>query len=95
MESMSNSYQARGLEIITINLDNDQADADRFLQQFHLSFDVRFDPKGELAEFYKLHGMPSSMLIDRQGVTRFKHVGFRPIDGPVYEAEIRQLLAEK
>jgi hypothetical protein len=56
---------------------------------------VRFDPKGELAELYKVQGMPSSVLIDRHGVTRFTHVGFRPIDGPVYEAQVRELLAEK
>jgi hypothetical protein len=39
--------------------------------------------------------MPASMLIDRHGVTRFTHVGFRPVDGPVYEAQLRELLVEK
>jgi hypothetical protein len=71
------------------------ADADRFLQQFHPTFDVRFDPKGDLAEFYKVHGMPSSVLIDRHGVTRLMHVGFRPVDDMIYEGQLRELLAEK
>jgi hypothetical protein len=44
---------------------------------------------------YKVHGMPSSVLIDRHGVARFTHVGFRPVDGPAYEAQVRGLLAEK
>jgi hypothetical protein len=92
---MKSTYAAQGLEIIAVNLDRDRIDADRFLKQFHPTFDVRFDPKGDLAEFYKVHGMPSSVLIDRHGVTRFTHVGFRPIDGPVYEAQLRELLAEK
>jgi cytochrome c biogenesis protein CcmG, thiol:disulfide interchange protein DsbE len=95
METLKSTYGAQGLEIITVNLDGDRADADKFLKQFHPTFDVRFDPKGELAEFYKVQGMPSSVLIDRHGVTRFTHVGFRPVDGPVYEAQVRQLLAEK
>ncbi len=92
---MKSTYGAQGLEIMTVNLDRDRADADKFLKQFHPTFDVRFDPQGELAEFYKVHGMPSSVLIDRHGVTRFTHVGFRPVDGAIYEAQVRELLAEK
>jgi thiol-disulfide isomerase/thioredoxin len=95
MESLKSSYEAQGLKIITINLDADRASADKFLKQLHPTFDVHFDPKGELAELYKVHGMPSSVLIDRHGATRFTHVGFRPIDGPVYESQVRELLAEK
>jgi cytochrome c biogenesis protein CcmG/thiol:disulfide interchange protein DsbE len=95
METMKSTYEAQGLEIVAVNLDRDRADADKFLNQLHPTFDVRFDPKGELAEFYKVQGMPSSVLIDRHGVARFTHVGFRPIDGAVYEAQVRELLAEK
>jgi cytochrome c biogenesis protein CcmG, thiol:disulfide interchange protein DsbE len=95
MEILKSTYGAQGLEIVTVNLDRDRADADKFLKQLHPTFDVRFDPKGELAELYKIQGMPSSVLIDRHGVTRFTHVGFRPVDGPLYEAQVRQLLAEK
>jgi cytochrome c biogenesis protein CcmG, thiol:disulfide interchange protein DsbE len=95
MESLKSTYGEQGLDIVTVNLDADRADAEKFLKQFHPTFDVRFDPKGELAEFYKVHGMPSSVLIDRHGVTRFTHVGFRPIDIAVYEAQLRELLAEK
>jgi len=92
---MKSTYEAQGLEIITVNLDTDRANADKFLKQFSRTLEVRFDPKGELAEFYKVQGMPSSVLIDRHGMTRFTHVGFRPVDGPVYEAQVRELLAEK
>src|ERR1700677_3167766 len=95
MEILKSTYGAQGLEIITVNLDRDRADADKFLKQFHPTFDVRFDPKGELAELYKVQGMPSGVLIDGHGVTRFTHVGFRPVDGAIYEAQLRELLAEK
>jgi cytochrome c biogenesis protein CcmG, thiol:disulfide interchange protein DsbE len=94
MESLKSAYGGQGLEIVAVNLDTSRADADRFLNQFHPTFDVRFDPKGELAEYYGVQGMPVSILIDRHGVTRFTHVGFRPIDGAAYEAQVRELLAE-
>ena len=91
---MKSSYAGRGLEIVAVNLDTTRADADKFLKQFHPTFDVRFDPKGELAAYYRIHGMPVSIVIDRHGVTRFTHVGFRPIDAAAYEAQVRELLAE-
>jgi len=95
MQTMKETYESRGLTVLAVNLDTSRAEADRFLNRFHPTFDVRFDPKGDLAEQYKVQGMPSSVLIDRHGVTRFTHVGFRPVDGPIYEAEVRALLAEK
>jgi peroxiredoxin len=95
MQVVKDTYEGQGLTVVAINLDTDRADADKFLHQFQPTFDVRFDPKGELAELYKVKGMPSSVLIDRHGVTRFTHVGFRPVDGAVYEAQLRELLSEK
>lgn len=92
---MKETYEREGLTVVAINLDTDRADADKFLAKFKPTFDVRFDPNGELAESYKLEGMPSSVLIDRHGVMRFTHVGFRPVDGALYEAQLRKLLAEK
>jgi cytochrome c biogenesis protein CcmG/thiol:disulfide interchange protein DsbE len=95
LQSMKDRYERQGLTVIAIDLDMDRADADKFLDRFHPTFDVRFDPKGELAEFYRVQAMPSSILIDRHGVTRFEHEGFRPIDSALYEAQVRELLGEK
>jgi thiol-disulfide isomerase/thioredoxin len=95
MEMLRDTYGPQGLEVVAVNVDRDRADADKFLRQFPATFDVRFDPEGQIAEHYKVQGMPSSVLIDRHGVTRFTHVGFRPVDARVYEAQIRGLLAEK
>ena len=95
MQAMKDTYDRQGLTVIAIDLDMDRADADKFLERFRPTFEVRFDPKGKIAELYKVQAMPSSVLIDRHGVTRFTHEGFRPIDGAAYEAQVRQLLAEK
>jgi cytochrome c biogenesis protein CcmG/thiol:disulfide interchange protein DsbE len=95
MQTLKNTYEERGLKILTVNLDADRADADRFLARFKPTFEVRFDPAGALAESYGVKGMPSSVLIDRHGVARFTHVGFRPVDAALYEAQVRELLDEK
>jgi cytochrome c biogenesis protein CcmG/thiol:disulfide interchange protein DsbE len=95
MQTLKNTYEDQGLTIVAVNLDADRVDAEKFLKQFKPSFDVRFDPEGKLAELYKVKTMPSSVLIDRHGVTRFTHMGFRPVDGAEYETQVRELLAEK
>jgi cytochrome c biogenesis protein CcmG, thiol:disulfide interchange protein DsbE len=95
METLKDTYDRQGLAVIAVNLDMDRADADKFLDRFRPTFEVRFDPKGELAALYKVRAMPSSVLIDRHGVARFTHEGYRPVDGAAYEAQVRELLAEK
>jgi peroxiredoxin len=95
MEAMKKTYERQGLTVVAVNLDHERADAERFLQKFHPDFDVQFDPQGTSAERFKVMGMPTSVVIDRRGVVRFTHVGFRPADRDAYETELRALLAEK
>ena len=94
MQRMTDAYSAHGLTIVAVNLDRNRADADGFLAKFHPTFQVRFDPGGEWAEQFKIHGMPTSVIIDRQGQVRFTHVGFLPSDSTRYQRQIEQLLAE-
>lgn len=95
LQTMESTYERQGLTVIAVDLDRDRGDADKFLDRFHPTFELRFDPQGELAEYYQVQAMPSSILIDRHGVARFEHEGFRPIDGATYEAQVRELLAEQ
>jgi cytochrome c biogenesis protein CcmG, thiol:disulfide interchange protein DsbE len=95
MQVMKQTYERQGLSVIAINLDHDRTDAERFLQRYHPDFVVQFDPQGTFAERFQVAGMPTSVLIDRHGITRFRHIGFRPVDREAYEQEVRALLAEK
>lgn len=94
MQAMKDRYAGQGLTIIAINLDHDHGDAEAFLRRFHPDFEVRFDPQGFWAEQFRVQGMPTSVIVDRHGSVRFTHIGFRPEDGQVYAAQLRQLLAE-
>ena len=92
---MESTYESQGLAVIAINLDHDRADAERFLKRFDPNFEVQFDPQGVLAEQFKVAGMPTSVLIDRHGVLRYTHIGFRAVDRQAHTKEIERLLAEK
>jgi cytochrome c biogenesis protein CcmG, thiol:disulfide interchange protein DsbE len=95
MQAMKDAHEVEGLTVVAVNLDGNQEDAERFLAKFKPNFDVRFDPQGSVAERFKIRGMPTSVIIDRHGVQRFMHIGFRAVDQAAYEDQLRQLLAEK
>jgi thiol-disulfide isomerase/thioredoxin len=94
MQATQRELASRGLVVLTVNVDEDPRQAERFLQEVGGGLPVVFDSKGQLAELYKLQGMPSSFVVDRHGSIRFRHRGFRTTDPEAYTAELRQLLDE-
>lgn len=91
---MQSRYSSRGLKIIAVNLDNDPDAASDFLAEYPAYFDIVFDPSGELASRYDIQGMPSSVLIDKQGNIFRQHVGFHGDKSAFYEDIIKRLLSE-
>ncbi|MBC3767520.1 TlpA disulfide reductase family protein [Neptunicella marina] len=94
MEKMYQQHKDDGLIVIAINLDNDSEQAKKFLSSIQPSFAIEYDPDGDIAQQYKLTGMPSSYVIDKQGQIRFKHQGFFVNKQQAYEQELTTLLNE-
>lgn len=92
MNAVQTQYQAQGFSVISINLDADKALAEQFLVETPANFAVIYDPKGKIAKHFKIQGMPSSMLIGRDGKIKSRHTGFFMNKVPEYEQEIEQLL---
>jgi thiol-disulfide isomerase/thioredoxin len=92
MNDLQSRYRAQGLEVLAVNLDAKREDADRFLGQFPASFTVAFDAKGESAKRFEVKGMPSSVLIGRDGRIVAAHKGFREEDRQELEARIARAL---
>jgi cytochrome c biogenesis protein CcmG, thiol:disulfide interchange protein DsbE len=95
MNSMQQKYAADGLVIVAVNLDEQRADADRFMKETPADFTILYDPEGKLGEQYAIIGMPSSFLIGRDGTVVKSHQGFYDESPAEYEAEIRDLLGKK
>ena len=87
-------YGGQGLAIIGISMD-DTSDASSvvdFYKQFQMNYPVAIgsDRLGEL--YGGVLGLPTTLVIGRDGRIYSKHVGATDID--VFETEIKQLLAE-
>jgi thiol-disulfide isomerase/thioredoxin len=92
LNAMQAKYEKQNFRIISINVDAERALADDFLQALPASFKVIYDPQGKLASQFKLKGMPSSYLINKQGEIVSAHVGFINSKKQKYEQEIIQLI---
>jgi thiol-disulfide isomerase/thioredoxin len=92
LNTMRERYGASGLTIIGVNVDAERADADRFLRDVPIDFEIVFDPKGDLAKQFKVQGMPSSYVFDRTGKMVDTHLGFRDAKKDEREAALRNLL---
>jgi peroxiredoxin len=93
-EKLARRYQDRGLVIVGVNIDKSAQVAREFLQarKLDLSFAVVNDGDHRVAASYAPPTMPSSYFIDRSGLVRHIHAGFRTADAADIEAKIKLLL---
>ena len=68
MDSLYRALGPRGFRIAAVSIDSDSvAVVKKFVEDYHLSFDVLHDPKGTIEEIYQTTGYPESFLVDRTG----------------------------
>lgn len=80
MNAIQRKYADRGLRVVAVNVDQSTDDARQFLRAVPADFTVAFDPLGVTPGLYKIKGMPSSVLIGRDGNILSFHQGFKPAD---------------
>jgi thiol-disulfide isomerase/thioredoxin len=83
-----------GFEVLAINLDEVEADAQQFLSDTPVSYPVVRDAAADSPKAFGMMGMPTGYLIDRKGIVREIHQGFRRSDGEKLHASITELLGE-
>lgn len=92
--AMQSKYQQQGLKVIAVNIDVERSDADAFLAEFAVNFNIIYDPDAVIGRQYQLKGMPSSFLIDKEGIVRFQHTGVVADKLDLYESHIKELIAK-
>lgn len=71
-----NTLKAQGVQIYGINYKDDNAEAQRWLSEFHNPFVFSvLDADGRLGVNLGVFGYPETYVVDKQGVIRYKHIG--------------------
>lgn len=94
LEALRKKYSASGLRIIGVSEDeeDDKGKIPAFADSYGAKFPLAWDGDKAIAKQYKPETMPSSFLIDKNGVIRFAHVGFHDGEEAELDQEISTLL---
>jgi thiol-disulfide isomerase/thioredoxin len=86
LERLYQIEQTRGLTVLAVNstLQDDQANVARMQRDLGLSFPILLDYEGTVGHRYSVRMLPTTFIIDRQGVIRQVLFG-----GPLSEASLR------
>jgi peroxiredoxin len=93
LETLRGEFPEASFQVVAVNLDTDTQKALRFLEKVGVGYPSATDPEGRIPESYGLATMPTSYLIDADGVIRHVHEGFRKGDVDQLREQIRRLVA--
>ena len=96
LQDLNTKYAASGLKIVGISEDDpdDKEAIPGFATTYGAKFTLGWDQDKSIAKSYKPQTMPSSFLVDKNGVVRYAHVGYHDGEEAVVEKEIKELLAK-
>ena len=96
VEAIEADLGPKGLTVASINIDDDDEALPDFIRELKLKAPILRDPKGEFAHRQlDLTGVPTTLLVDRAGVVRYRHLSelTDALEETVRE-ELEELLAE-
>lgn len=94
IDALYTKLKGRGFEVIAVNKDQEKNDALKFLSAYPVGFPIVEDQGDHIVSSYGIKAMPSAYLIDRKGVVRHVHRGFRNGSAEAIEKQVLALLEE-
>lgn len=80
--------------VIAVNVDEEKSKINEFANSINVTFPfpVIFDKESKLPAQYNVEGMPTTIIIDKEGVIRFKDTGFTSDVKEKMDSKIKELL---
>ena len=97
LESLNAKHAAQGLQIVGVSIDarGDDAKIEDFARDFRMSYPIWRDPDERVNARFLALGVPSTYLIDGNGVLRWKHLGTLRPTTVGFQAALDEVLREK
>lgn len=94
LDSLYREYSSRGLLVTGVSIDvmDDTARIAGFARELGASYPLWLDPDDRVSGTFLAIGVPSSYLIDRNGVLRWRHMGPVRANDPTLRALLDSLL---
>jgi peroxiredoxin len=94
LDELYNRYERVGFQLLGVNIDDDPRRAMAMAEELGISFPVLFDDRKQVSELYRVEAMPVTVILDREGVVRYTHYGYKPGYEEYYLDQVRTLLRE-
>ena len=92
-EQLQTSFANRDdVVVLAINLDENKKSAIKFANKLNVTYELLADNTGQIPSAFGVKAMPSSYIIDKQGVIRYVHKGYKSGDVSIIKSEIEKLL---
>lgn len=89
-ESAYREYRDRGFAVLAVDVEERAEEVEPFMRELGLTFPALLDLDGSVSRAYRARALPSSFLVDRDGVVRYVRVG--ALTKATLEAELKKLL---
>jgi len=77
LNDLHEKYKDRGLVILSISTDRSLKKLKQYMEKTPADFIVLSDSEGSVSSAYNIMGLPSSLLINKKGIIKYKFTGFR------------------
>ena len=94
LRSTENKFSQYGVKVWAITLDKNPEDAQHFNQHRDLGLTILYDDSFFVSEHYDIEELPSTAIIDRDGVIRYLHDGYESGDIEKLDELLQKLVLE-
>lgn len=94
LDQLQQRYSKAGFTVLGVNVEQDNTQAKRLLQDMNISFPILFDSDSVVSKLYDVRAMPVTVMVDRDGNMRYLHKGFKPGYEDQYRRQIKELIRE-
>ena len=89
------AFGKAGFEVVAVGVDRNPKQSENFANQFNPVYPVALDPDAMTMGLFNINAMPTSFLVDREGVIRHREVGFKKDEVALLQRKIQKLLEGK
>jgi thiol-disulfide isomerase/thioredoxin len=82
LQRLADELRDRPFILYSIDLQEDAPQVEAFQRQYGLRLNALLDENGDVVRLYGVRALPSTFLIDKQGVLRLQRIGQLPAGGP-------------
>ena len=81
LESLFHGYRAKGVLPLSVNVGESRETVVSFMEKQNVSYPILTDPDSSVARQYGITGIPTTFVLNREGVVKFRIIGEVTGDG--------------